>query len=260
MAAAIFSDVNEVDGAATVLTASSEAGDLTISNVANPIIGRVHRTTVLTAFGQADFVTDKTIDVAALIFARTAGLPLAGTVQHTFDADGGTPGAGAAHDSGAIAIGTADGYGYHVYKPSASVTARYWRWTFAITGVNFIDTGRAWAGAVFQPGVDINFNDPDDWGDLSVISQSVRSGAEFIDTRPRQRRMGFGLSALSDSDRISVRDIKRRIGNSKQILVVKDPASFAKETILGRATVTAPLLHRGTSVLYATTFLIRESL
>ena len=260
MTAAIFSDVNEADNTATVLSASSQAGNLSISNVANSIVGRVWRTTVLTAWGQADFVTDKTIDVAALVFARTAGLPLAGTVQHQFDANGGTAGTGAADDSGAISIGAADGYGYHVYKPSASVTARYWRWTYSITGVTFVDTGRAWAGAAFQPGVDIDFNDPDDWGDLSVISQAARSGAEFVDERPRQRRMAFSLSALSDSDRISTRDIKRRIGTAKQILVVKNPASFAKETILGRAVATVPLVHRGISDLYSTTFVIRESL
>lgn len=257
---AIFSDVNEIDNAATVLTASSEAGDLSISNVANPIIGRVHRTTVLTAYGQADFGSDKTIGVAALVFARTAGLPLAGTVRHLFDADGGTPGTGAAHDSTAIPIGTTDGYGYHVYVPSAVVTARYWRWVFNISGVTFIDTGRAWAGVAWLPESGVNFIDPDEWGDLSVISQSQRSGAEFVDERPRQRKMGFALHALADSDRQTVREIKRRIGISKQILCVKNPAAATKETILGRAMVTVPLAHRGQSDLYATTFTIRESL
>ena len=260
MSIALFSDVNEVDADATVLTASDTAGDLAISNVANPIIGRVHRTTVLTAYGQADLGSDKTIGVAALVFARTAGMPLAGTVQHEFDADGGTAGAGVAHDSGAIAIGTTDGYGYHVYVPSSPITARYWRWNFNISGVTFIDTGRAWAGVAWLPEVDVSFIDPDEWGDLSVISQSQRSGAEFVDERPRQRKMGFALHALADSDRQTVREIKRRIGTSKQILCVKDPAAATKETILGRAMETVPLAHRGQSDLYATTFTIRESL
>ena len=43
--------VNRVDNAAAMLSASSQAGDLTITNVADPIIGKRWRTTSLTDVG-----------------------------------------------------------------------------------------------------------------------------------------------------------------------------------------------------------------
>ena len=254
--------VNHVDAAATVLTASNTAGDLSIENVADSIIGRRHRTTVLTAHGQADFITDKTIEMVALIFPRDTTIPTAGTVTHTFDADGGTPGAGVALDSGAVAIGAVDGYGYHVYKPANAVTARYWRWTFNITGVTFIDTGRAWAGEIFQPTFDISFGYGDEWVDLSRVSAARRSGAQYVDERARARVFSFALNALSEAERDEIREFGRIAGRSKQVLFVKDPAAPAKETVLGRMAQTTPLLRPlvTSTALYSKLFTITESL
>ncbi len=254
--------VNLVDEATTTLSTSDSAGDLSISNVADSIIGRRHRTTVLTAWGQADFGSDQTVDIVALIFPRDAPIPLAGTIQHEFDADGGTAGSGVAHDSGAIAIGTADGYGYHVYKPSASVTARYWRWNFNVSGVSFIDTGRAWAGEVFEPEFDIAFGYGDEWGDLSRVSRAARSGAEYVDERARRRSMAFALNALSQAERDEVREMARIAGLSKQLLMVRDPAAPAKETVLGRVARINPITRpwQTSTALFAQTFLISESI
>ena len=123
MAVALLSWVNHVDESVVVLSSSHQEGDLTPTNLADPIIGRRWRTATLTAWGQVDFTVNQTVDVVALAFPRDVPVPTSGTVRHHFDADGGTPGAGAAHDSTAIAIDVDDGYGYHLYKPPASVTA-----------------------------------------------------------------------------------------------------------------------------------------
>lgn len=261
MAVPILSWVNLIDASAVVLTASDTSGDLSISNVADTIIGRRHRTTVLTAYGQADFGSNKTIDVVALRFPRDTTFPTSGTVQHEFDADGGTPGTGAAHDSGAIAINTTDGYGYHLYKLSSPVTARYWRWNFNVSGVTFIDTGRAWAGEVFEPTINVDGGWSDDWADLSRVAAADRSGAEYVDSRPRQRVMAFGYSALSASERDTMREMQRLSGLSGQVLFCLDPDNPSVLTNIGRANRTTPILHRRLSIdLYSKAIAIRESL
>lgn len=256
MAIAALSWVNHVDSA--VMTASDTAGDLAASNVANPIIGRRWRTTDLTAFMDVDFGADKTVELLLLRFPRDTDIPLSGTVQHQLDADGGTPGTGAAYDSGAVSIGTADGYGYHVHLPT-STTARYWRWTFNITGISWIDVGRAWAGEIYQPTRSISFGYGDEWSDLSRPAISDRSGAEFVDERSRQRVFAFSFDSLETADRDEFRELGRISGLSKQVVFVKDPTSPAKETILGRLAQTTPLVHRELPI-HSKAFVIRESL
>ncbi|MFN4283522.1 MAG: hypothetical protein ACK4NA_12870 [Alphaproteobacteria bacterium] len=250
--------VNRIDDAATVLTASQQAGDLAIQNVADPIVGRRWRTTSLTAYGQADFGADREIGVVALVFPRDTTFPLMGTITHAFDADGGTPGAGALL-SETVAIGTAEGYGYHVVTLDAPVSARYWRWTFAVSGVDWIDVGRAWAGPAWRPSVNISLGWGQQWDDLSRISQSPRSGAEFVDPGPRQRAMAFGLDFMSEEDKDDMREMERLAGLSSQCLFVQNPAAPARETVLGRLAETSPIREPGLSI-YSKAFRIRESL
>lgn len=258
---ALFSWINHVDGSAVTLTASASSGDLSASNLADPIIGRRWRTTSLSAYVDIDFATDKTVGVVALRFPRDTTFPLSGTVRHQFDADGGTPGTGAAHDSTAVSIGAADGYGYHLYKPAAAVTARYWRFTFAVTGLSYIDVGRAWAGEAWQPTFDVAGGYEDGWLDLSETTRAARSGAEFVDERARQRQYALALEALSSSERDSIREMMRIAGSSKQVLFCLDPDSFARETVIGRLAGSQPIRHRAlTSNLYGKAFVIGESL
>ncbi|HEY4136499.1 MAG TPA: hypothetical protein VGO34_14940 [Alphaproteobacteria bacterium] len=259
MAKAILSWLNHVDRPATVLTASQQAGSLSISNVADPIIGRRWRTTDLAAWGQADFGADLSVGVLLLRFPRDTAFPLAGAVTHAFDADGGTPGAGAAFSSGPVAIGTADGYGYHVYLPPAPVVARYWRWTFAVSGVAFVDVGRAWAGEAWTPAINISYGWGDEWQDLSRVSESARSGAEFADEIARRRVLSFGLDSLTDADRQAVREMQRIVGISKQMVFLRDPSAPAAESILGRMAGSTPILHQSLPI-FSKAFVIRESL
>lgn len=250
-----FSYQNLVDAAS--VSASASTGDLTILNVQDPRTGKRWRALGPSAWGQADFGVNVSVDVIALVFPRD--VPLAtGTVRHQFDADGGTPGTGAVHDSTAIDIGLVDGYGIHVYQLSSTISARYWRWTYALTSA-YADTGRAWAGTVWQPNCNFIYGATDQWDDLSTVSQSKRSGAEFVDQKPRQRGMSFALDFMQDADKQVARELKRICGLGYQVLAVKDPAQPAKESIVGRLKQIEPILDANFSI-YSTPFSVRESL
>lgn len=255
----ILSWVNHVDRAGAVLTASQQAGDLSVANLANPIVGRRWRTTDLTGWGQVDFGAEVTVGVLALRLPRDTALPAGGSIAHALDPDGGTAGAGAAYSSGSVALGIADGYGYHVDVLPAPVTARTWRFTFAVLGVTFLDVGRAWAGEAWRPSHGISFGYEDEWADLSRVSRSERSGAEFADPRARQRLFAFGLDGLDEDEANDVREMQRIAGTSQQVLLVKDPAAWSTETILGRLAASTPIRHRDMPV-FSKAFTVRESL
>lgn len=262
MSNALLSYVNLIDAAATTLTASHETSPHTVDRLSSPIIGRRWRTETLTAHATADFGSDVSIDVVALRFPRDTTFPTTGNVQHQFDPDGGTAGAGATHDSAAVALGAVDGYGYHLYRIGSTISARYWRFTFSgVSGVSFIDVGRAWAGEEFRPERNISYDHADAWNDLSRVSRNNRSGAEFVDTRPNQRNYSLALETMPDSDRQTIRELKRTAGVSGQILFVSDPddTNLGKEICIGRLQESTPIRHPTIS-LYATTFNLLESL
>jgi len=231
MSNVILSFTNQVDQAGVVLSSSATLGDNAPQNMTDPIIGRRCRLSGGTGYVQFDFGANKTIDVVCLVFPRDTAFPTSGTITHAFDANGGTPGAGAAHDSGAVAIGTYEGYGYHFYAPS--VSARYWRATFN-TSSSFVDIGRAWAGQKFQPEINVPYGYLDVWEDRSRITATERSGAEYVDHKPLQRGFSFGLQHLSESERQTVREGLRKIGRGLQMLACLDPDSPGRETMIGR--------------------------
>lgn len=259
--ASLISYVNHVDDDATILTASDTAGDLSVSNLADTIIGNRWRTTSLGAFVDVDFGSNKSVDIVALRFPRDTTFPTSGTVRHQFDADGGTPGSGAADDSTAIAIDTTAGYGYHAYKPASTVTARYWRFTFAVTGVSFIDVGRAWAGEILEPSIGVSFGYRDDWLDLSRVSSARRSGAQYADEMARVRLLSIPYNAIEAADRTTFREMERVVGISKQVLFMLDSATPTTESIIGRLAETAPVRrsHQTVAALYSLSFRIIES-
>ncbi len=261
MAKALLSWTNLADASGVVLSASDQAGDLSPSNVVDPIIGRRLRVTI-TGWLQVDLGANDSMFFMALRFPRDTPLPTAGTVQHQLDADGGTPGAGAVYDSGAIAINTSDGYGYHFHLPSSAQTARYARVTFNITGISFIDVGRFWLGGeAFRPTFDVSGGYEDRWEDLSLISVAERAGAEYVDERARRRLMAFGFDALSQAERDTLREMNRLAGTSQQILFCLDTDTPETETVLGRMSQTPAIQHRALSQqLYRQAIEIRESL
>lgn len=255
-----LSYINHVDAEGVILTAGSAVSGLDAANLTNPRIGRRMRQV---GGGGArvtdiDFGGDKTIGVVALRFPRDTPL-FDGNIRHRFDADGGTPGDGAVHTSALLSSTVSEGYGYHTYILSPAVSARYWRFTYTSYSVAYIDTGRAWAGELWQPTDNIVFGYEDAWDDRSQLSAAARSGAEYVDSGPRQRVFAFALEALSDSERDEIRELQRIAGISGQLLFVKDPDNPSRETVLGRLAQSTPIRHRDLPV-HAKAFVIRESL
>jgi hypothetical protein len=234
MALPVLGVVNHVDRSGTVLTASGTTGDLTASNMANPIVGRRWRTSSLTAYCTVDFGSDVDIAVMALRFPRDTTFPTSGTVQHQLDPDGGSAGSGATYDSGAVSINTTDGYGYHVIVPGAEYSARYWRFTFNVSGVSFLDVGRAWAGPVYRSTYGLAFGDTDTWLDPSLLQTGARSGAEYVDALPVRRILRDGFVAVTNLERSEVREIARQAGASSQVLFTRDADAVSTETVIGR--------------------------
>lgn len=235
----ILSWVNHVRDTQTELSASEAAGVLPVMNVADPRVGKRWRAS-LNAWGQADFGGDVTCGVFALRFPRDVALP-GGTVRHLLDEDGGTAGAGAADDSGAIPLGLADGYGYHVWRPDAARTLRTWRFQYAASGVLAVDTGLAWAGPAWQPKINVSFNLADTWRDLSRITESQRSGVDFVDEGPRRRLIAFSLDRLDETEAATMADMARIAGISRPVLAIIDPDDAPRQTIIGKLTETTPL-------------------
>lgn len=258
MAKLCLSYVNHVDADATLFVASSGiAIGLPPNNLRDPRPGKRCRSSGTAATIDVDFGADVSIDVLALQFSRDTALP-GGTVQHQLDADGGTPGAGAVYDN-TSALGLAEGYGTHADFPPSTKTARYWRMTFAASGVTFFDVGRAWAGPLYKPEFNIDVGYSDRWVDLSRKSSASRSGAVFVEEGERVREAAFGFSAIREEHRPALRETERVVGVSKQILVFIDPDTPETETILGRLRDTNGLLHRaGTYNLYEAAYQLRE--
>lgn len=241
MALPVLSTTNHVDREGVVIAASETTGDLSSSNLANAIIANRWRTTSLTATLDIDFGENVETGLLALRFPRDTPVPVAGTVRHQLDADGGTPGAGAAYDSAAVPVGTDPRYGYHVHLLSSAVSVRYWRVTFNLSGVLFVDVGRAWAGPVFRSTYGLAYGDTDTWVDPSLIQTGVRSSAEYVDPLSPRRLMRDGFVAVTDAERSELRNMAYDVGINSQVLFVCDPDTASTETIIGRFRVVPSL-------------------
>lgn len=258
MANIILSWVNRVREAPATLSASVAAGTLPPANLADPRIGKRWRTETLDAWAQADFGSDVACGVFALRFPRDSDFP-AGTVQHLLDADGGTPGAGAVDDSGAVSFGLADGYGYHVWRPSVERTLRTWRFQYDGSGVDYIDTGLAWAGPAWSPEINISYDPQDYWNDLSSVTKAKRSGTNFVDEGPRQRVVAFALERLGPVEAAALREMQRIAGISRQVLAIIDPDDAPRETIIGTLRQSTAIRHTHFDI-FSKVFEIEESL
>lgn len=256
MANAKLSYVNHVDRDGALASASVTSGAMAPPAIFDTRPTKRWRSVTLNVWLQIDFGANVDIDVVALVFPRDTAFP-SGTVQFLMDADGGTPGAGAADDSGSVTLDIAEGYGYQVYLPSATVTARYLRIQFAATGVSKIDVGRVWAGELFEPERNIDAGYVDRWLDASTKTRGKRSGSTFVDSLPRFREVAFRFSTVSQSDRDTHEELQRVIGASRQALLLIDPDNTKKQTVLGRLEQPSGLGYR-TVNLYETSYLLRE--
>lgn len=258
MATAKLSYVNHVDRDGALASASVTSGSMAPPAIFDTRPLKRWRSTTLNVWLQIDFGADVDIDVIALVFPRDTAFP-SGTVQFLLDANGGTPGAGAAYDSGSVTLDIEPGYGYQVQQPSATVTARYLRIQFNATGVSRLDVGRVWAGELFEPERNIDTGYVDRWLDASAKTRGERSGSTFVDELDRFREISFAFSTVSQSDRAVHRELQRLVGISKQVLLLVDPDTPKTETVLGRLEELSGVRYRANAFqLYEATYLVRE--
>lgn len=274
---ALLSWINWVDRAATVITASTQAGNLGPRRVANPQMRAFWRTEPGTVTPQIDFDFGSTreIGVVALGQPDNAGginadgeaigwMASTDTVRHRLDAV--TAGAGTLLDTTAIAGGWATGYGLHAYQAASPISARYWRCnlnaaSLAVTP-GWIDLGRAWAGPAWQPARgNISYGWGQAFTDGSNVDRNPRSGLEFVSQGPRARVLTFGFQSLNSADAERIKELQRIAGIGGQILFVPAPGDALQPTqaIIGRLAEVQPITQPYFST-FAVTFQIRQSL
>lgn len=261
MARIAFSWPNLVARSSVVVSASAEPGDLVAANVKTPIVGVPWRLVGTQGWIRVDHGEDVTAQLFGLAMPVDVALP-GGTVRHRFDADGGTPGTGAVHDTGPVALDLAEGYGLHGIETGAPITYRYWHAAFDLVGVDFMDLGLMWSGPLFRPALGLAPGWGDAWEDLSVVTPAERSGAEYVDERPRQRVVTLTLAHIRGSDREGVRELQRWAGRARQVWASlprlgQEPPG--RSHVLGRLAETTPLVQPRFN-LFAKRFTIRGSL
>ena len=246
MSNAYLSWVNHVDTA--TLSTDSEVAGLSVDSLGTPVVQQVWRTNGTTsAYFQADFGQNRAIDVLALVMPRS-GLLLASTdtVRHRLDADGGTPGAGAVLDTTAINSDVAAGYGYHHYRTSSTLSARYWRADISapsLSSNNYFQLGRAWAGSVLEPAVGIQFGAGRAWGDLGTSVRAAKSGARYSDIGARLRQWDVQFGFLTDAEAQEAEERQRVAGTTGQALIVRTTTEMpiGRRALLGQLRTINPI-------------------
>lgn len=229
---------NHVFDAAASLSASSEVTGLGASNLANPIVQITHRAGSTAFYGRCDFGSVREVGVLALLFPRA--LPMiaaADTIRHKLSAL--AAGGDELLDTGAVASGVVAGYGYHLYVPSAPISARYWEWTVSAPSLasrGAVDTGVAWAGPLWQPARNFGYGWSRNWGDGSRVDVTPKAGAEYIDAGPRQRVVDLNFGFLTDDESDEIEEMLRLAGLAQPVLLLPDPTSpkLARRALYGR--------------------------
>lgn len=257
-----FSTHNWVDAPSAVVTGDAEAGDLVAAHLQQRGSYRVWRTEGLSVSDTAagflvDFGRVREVGVLALCFPRTSSpydydlqpdFGAADTIRHRLDAA--TPGAGALHDSGVVASGVLPGYGVHVHRLTAPVSARYWRCDLdAVSRANlgYVDVQRAWAGPVFEPAIGFAWGDTVIWDSDSVIARASRGPSEFVEPQESIRTWAMSFEGLSDEESAQMVELERRMTTAGQFLAHRTDQPAGMRAMLCRqasATGVASATHR----------------
>lgn len=253
----VFSWLNYVDCGA--LSTPAQAATLPVTNLAEPITGKVWRSLGSTSnYFDCDFGSAKYIQLLAL-----AGLNIGttDTVRHQLSAI--SAGGAELYDSGAI-TGVNVNYDYLFTFLNATVNARYWRCTINAASLNaqgYFDVGRAWAGPIWQPASNFSYGWGETWADASRITESSKSGAEYVDRGPRRRIVDVSFARLSAADQAQAKELDRVAGINGQVLFIPNPDSANKniEGLIGRIASVTPILQPNVNI-YSKSYSIRQSL
>lgn len=253
----VFSWVNHVDSSA--LSTPAQAATLPVTNLAEPIAGKVWRSLGSTNnYFDCDFGAAKPVQILAL-----AGLNIgaADTVRHQLSAV--SAGSAELYDSGAI-TGVNPNYDYLFTLLTAAVNARYWRCSInaaSLAAQGYFDVGRAWAGPIWQPASNFSYGWGETWADDSRVTSSQKSGADYIDHGPRRRIIDVSFARFSAADQAQAKELDRVAGINGQVLFIPNPDSANRNTegLIGRMTSVTPILQPNFSI-YSKNYSIRQSL
>lgn len=260
MANGVLSWVNLADSG--TMSAGSAVATLPVNNLQDTVVQKVWRSNASTnTYVQVDLGSAQTVGVICL-----AGLNIAATDTIAIALDVTTPGAGAVLSVAAAASNVVAGHGLWVYVLATSLSARYVRLTInapSLVGTpGYIQAGRLWVGAAWQPGRNFGYGWGQNWTDGSQIDTAPRSGAEYVNLGPKRRFVSFSFDGLTEAEaRTYAREMDRVAGASGQVLFVPDPASayIQGDSVLGRISRSGGIVQRAFST-WGHEYEIRQSL
>ena len=176
-----------------------------------------------------------------------------------------SPTSGDLHDSGTVAGNWAVGYGQNLMFPS-SVSPRYWQVDISapsLAAAGYLDLGRMWAGPAITMTRNFAYGWQDVYQDGSIVTETQRSGNEYVDLGPPKRVMVLAYDALTEAEaKATVKELQRVAGRSGQVLFIPDPANttyLPTQAILGRLKEVIPITQPNYAT-YSTTFTITQTL
>lgn len=270
MAIGILSWINHVDRRGTITVTPDAVAGFPASNLQSDKIKKRCRIEGGSAQIDVDFGLDVECGVIALAqpdrAARVYGddpytlLAATDTWQILLDADGGTPGAGAAYDSGAVETGVQPRYGYLCHVITSPVQARYARIIIDSAVLDYIDLGRLWIGPYFQPGRNFSY----DWarrvvsGTQAQTNQVTPSMIQYVDEGERAHETILPFEFLSPEDAEIVYGFIYDVGKAQQFLLCWNPDDAARTTRFARLADEPGLVNRFFKV-HGATFTAIES-
>lgn len=179
---------------------------------------------------QIDFGADVAIQSLTVVFPRitnpyrkyeTQEILPTDLIRHYLDADGGTPGAGAVFDSGAVACNAEATRGYSVTALASEVTARYWRCQINAASratPGFFLVGLAMAGPIFQPTFPQIYGDKLGFHDNSEIQRTPSSQTGFVTRNERTLKAALVWDFIPDTERAAWDAMDEHAGKTEPIV------------------------------------------
>jgi len=179
---------------------------------------------------QIDFGADVAIQSLTVVFPRitnpyrkyeTQEILPTDLIRHYLDADGGTAGAGAVFDSGAVSCKAEATRGYSVTALSTEVTARYWRCQVnaaSRASEGFFLVALGFAGPIFQPSFPHIYGDKLGFDDNSEIQRTPSSQTGFVTRNERTLKAVLVWDFIPDSERDAWDAMDEHAGKTEPIV------------------------------------------
>lgn len=251
-----------------IITGSSTAGDLPITNLKTAPIGQTAR-----------FLTPSAVNIQANISGE---INLIAVLGHNGSATGTARVLAATteaaldvapdYDSGLLPIrsnqpdytgsnisGAMETNHFIHFLPSA-LDYQFWRVELSDPSLTYLDVGRFYLSKAWQPETNMDYGCQIGWVDPSTSSRTV-SGRIVTMQRPKYRYVDFQLSFASEQEMYdNAFEIDRLRGTSKDVLFINDPDAMSmiqKRSVYGTMQSLSPIINAHFS-LFEKSFRIEE--